>query len=361
MEYVGILVNDRLFQGIPKGNTGHEMLDFYEEAGRQFDLKPCYFRIRDIRPGQDRVKAYIRHKNRYVLRSVPTPAVIHNRSIFQSPAPKSRIDRLAQSGIIVFNGWNRFGKLAVHEHLMKELSIRPHLPCTVQASPAALREMMDMFDSLILKPNSGSIGRGILKLDRAEKGWVLHVPDTSSSRAAIRSITFHPDRPPSLLLRLMREKPYVIQQRLELATHEGKPFDCRVSVQRNETGRWQVTGIAAKVAAKHKYVTNVAQGGTVLPLEQLLEAYPDLVSEQIYNHLCHFSLKAAERLGMHLPRLADIGLDVGITAHGFPVFIECNCRDLRYSFSYGQPEVWKATYRNPLGYARHLLDAKRRH
>jgi len=306
------------------------------------------------------VRAWVWHRDRYVLRSVPIPAVIHNRTLFQSPAPRRTIERLIQSGIHVFNGWNRFGKLAVHEHLMKELSIRPHLPCTVPASPAALREMMGMFDSLILKPDSGSIGRGVLKMDRTPDGWVLHMPEHKGKGTAIRSIPFPSGRPPARLLRLLREKPYVIQQRLELATHEGRPFDCRVSVQRNETGRWQVTGIAAKVAARDKYVTNVAQGGEVRPLEHLLAAYPGLVGEQVYNHLSHFALKAAERLGMHLPHLADIGFDVGITAHGFPVFIECNCRDLRYSFSYGQPEVWKATYRNPIGYARHLLDAKRR-
>src|SRR5690606_36757905 len=77
----------------------------------------------------------------------------------------------------------------------------------------------------------------------------------------------------------------------------------------------------------------------------------------IREQLTQFSLRVAQHLSIHLPHLADIGLDIGITPEGFPLFIECNCKDLRYSFrKAGLFEEWINTYRNPIGYARYLLD-----
>lgn len=138
----------------------------------------------------------------------------------------------------------------------------------------------------------------------------------------------------------------------------GQPFDLRVSVQRGAMGQWQVTGIVAKVASKRCFLTNVAQGGTVYRLEPILIAeYPHLQPKAVIKGIEQFSLQVAEHLGNHLPHMADLGLDVGITIEGFPMLIECNGKDQRYSFrEAGMLQEWKATYDNPMAYARYLLD-----
>ncbi len=46
--YVGILVNDSLYAGIPLGNTKYEAIQYYEEAGKQYGVTPCYFRLQDV-------------------------------------------------------------------------------------------------------------------------------------------------------------------------------------------------------------------------------------------------------------------------------------------------------------------------
>ncbi|WP_376768681.1 YheC/YheD family protein [Paenibacillus foliorum] len=47
---------------------------------------------------------------------------------------------------------------------------------------------------------------------------------------------------------------------MPLATYEGRPFDLRISVQRDASGEWQLTGIVAKIASKKTLLTNIAQG-----------------------------------------------------------------------------------------------------
>jgi hypothetical protein len=351
--YVGIIVNTSLHKGIPSGKTRHEIIPYYEEAGSFYGLVPCFFRLHDITKN-NQVPAYIKGTNGYKKRWITVPKVIHNRSIYQKKHLEKRILQLEREGKQIFNHWNRYGKLQIYDILMKDVSLRPHLPCTVPASLSSAKQLMSMYDSLIIKPDKGSIGRGIVKISRTDSGWRLSYPKDKWGRLW-GSLPFKKQLP-NLLKRKFRTQAYVIQQLLPLALYKGSPFDLRVSVQRDHSGEWQITGIAGKVAAKNKFITNVAQGGKVYSLEMLLKEFPHLDPIQIKEDIHRFSIQVAAHLSRHLPHLADIGLDVGITEHGFPVFIECNNRDLRYSFSKGKMmEEWKASYSNPIGYALYLL------
>lgn len=356
---IGILVNTSLYRGIPIAKTRHEMIPYYEESAETFELLPCFFRLQDIRKSSNQVQAYVKRGRAYHKTWIPIPDVIHNRTIFNNRRLAYRIKQLEQAGKQVFNHWNRYGKLHIYDILMKDVNLRPHLPLTVPATISTAKQVMNMYDSIIIKPNIGSIGRGIVKIDKADKVWRLSYPkDKWGHRWGTCAFnkTF-----PHLLKQKLQSRAYVLQQRLPLATYKGSPFDLRVSVQRDRTGDWQVTGIAGKVAANNKFITNVAQGGKVYTLDHLLHQFPYLGYTQVKHDVEQFSLRVAQHLSSHLPHLADIGLDIGITEFGYPVFIECNNRDLRYSFSRGHMIAeWKASYNNPLGYARFLLEEGKR-
>jgi hypothetical protein len=351
--HVGILVNERLFRGIPIGRTGHESLKNYELAGKQHDLVPCFFRMIDLRPGSKYIRAYTKKGRRYVRTLIPLPKIIHNRGIWKNPKSKHKLLQLERQGNFVFNLWNRYGKLHIHSILMEDIGIRPHLPHTVEASLEKLYEMMEIHSSIIIKPNSGSIGRGVMKLERIPGGWELDYPLGSKSRKRGRLIFV--SSIPHILRRTLAAGTHLLQQRLPLASCQGRPFDLRVSVQKNESGQWGITGICAKLASKKAFLTNVAQGATVYGLDSLLEQFPHLNPQQVVQDIADFSLRVALQLERRLPHAADFGLDIGITDYGFPMFIECNGRDQRYSFKEaGLYDEWLATYSNPLGYAKHL-------
>ncbi len=354
LQPLGILVNAGLYRRIPSRRTKHEMLSFYEEAANYYDMIPCYFRLQDIRASSGKVLAYVpKGVNKGYKRTwMPLPKIVHNRAIYSSSATQERLNRMAIHSFHVFNMCNRYNKLHIYDLLMKNENIRPHLPGTVNATTANLKHYLEVYDSLILKPNNGSIGKGIYKIEKAERGWVLHYKRDKRWRKIYFS-----KRIPSFLMNRLKKRKYIIQQQLPLAVWNNRPFDLRVSVQKNISGQWQITGIAGKVAPKNGFLTNVAQGGKVYPLHVLLSAYPHLNMTETEDNIKNFALMVASELDQHLPNLADLGLDVGITEHGFPLFIECNGRDQRYSFrEAGMIEEWKATYANPVGYARYLAD-----
>lgn len=351
--YVGILVTNAFYKKIPFGNTGPEELSLYEEACSIHGMTPCFVRIRDLASGGPAIIAYVNENGKYKRRRVPYPRVIHNRAIFKTTGPSLTIQRLVRSGVPVFNTRTRYSKLEIHKLLEQMEDIRPHLPETFAASLKSIHEMRRKYPSLVIKPDNGSIGRGIMRLQLLEDGcWELQYPSAQTSKW-LRARFFK--QLPIVLKHRLRKRRYLVQQLLPLACYKGSPFDLRVSVQRGEDGEWLVTGIVGKVARRGSFLTNVAQGGKTYPLSTLLAEYPQLHYEVVSQQIVGFSLRVAECLSKHLPGLADLGLDIGLTEDGFPMFIEANGRDQRYSFrEAGMLEEWKNTYRNPMGYAHFL-------
>lgn len=305
------------------------------------------------------MKAYVKLDNGYVRTNVPAPSVIHNRAIFGSKDQYHRLSSWLSEGRSLFNRRNRYGKLLIHSLLWEDVDLRPHMPVTERATAVTIQRMMKQAGSLIVKPNNSSIGLGIMRIDRTKTGWKLTYPvKLGAVKQKWRSIEWKDKHLPLLLRKRIRSTYYIVQERLPLATFRGSPFDLRVSVQRTADGQWGMTGIVAKVAPKHTFVTNVAQGGSTYPLAAILqEEYPNLDMEGVEQRINNLSIRIASLLSERLPHMADLGLDVGITTDGHPMFIECNGRDQRYSFrEAGMMDVWAATYDNPMGYAKYLLD-----
>lgn len=353
--YIGIMVDDSVYRRIPTGKIRRESLPSYEQAGRQHGVTPCYFRLNDIEPGQPTVQAYVLSDRGYVKRVVPVPKVIHNRGLYFKTDARRRIERLVNSGKQIYNVWNRYGKHSIHQLLQEDPSIHPHLPVTVTASPQSIKQMMTMFDSLIVKPDNSSIGRGIMKLYKSSERWTLDY--AVSRKSKVRKKTTFRETLPSVLLKRIQVSAYLVQQCWPLATHRGRPFDMRISVQRNESGNWRISGIAVKVAKANVFLTNIAQGGQVYSFDHVLREYPRLNPALTRQRVEELSLRVAEKLSHHLPHLADIGLDVGIDSEGKPLFIECNGRDLRICFQEGnQLEEFQQTYSSPIGYGKYLME-----
>lgn len=356
-EWLGILVNDGFLEKIKQHRTGHEKLEFYQEAGMKYNLAPCYFRLQDISLREKRVKAMVQGNGKWRCMRIPIPKVIHNRAIFIAASNWKRCKSLEDSGVILYNFWNRYGKLQISQILANNEEFRPYLPVTSSFSFANLQEMMRRFSSIILKPDKGTVGEGIFKLDRAQGSrWEVRF---RSGKQLLHLLI--PQRVLFTRLRkYMGNYPYILQETIPLATFQGSPFDIRVSVQKDGNGEWGVTGMVGKAARPGHYLSNVAQGGKVYTLPDLLSEYPHLKKDEVSQTISEVALSMVNYLSHHLLHLSDVGFDFGIDKDGHPFFIEMNGRDQRYSFAKGgMIDTWKKTYEKPVAFARYLLDVKK--
>ncbi|WP_310830046.1 YheC/YheD family endospore coat-associated protein [Paenibacillus pedocola] len=351
---VGILLNAAMHRGVPRLKTGQESLESYEEAAAAYGMIPCFLQLSDINPESGFSIAYVKGSQGYVKTVIPTPGVIHNRAIYSQGS--TGIDRLLGQGLLIFNTCNRYGKDQIHGLLEQNEALQCFLPDS-RTGMSGLKEMMNRYSDLILKPCRGSVGKGVMRLSRiSARRWTWSFLPSGSRRWL--SSTVDPQALPRALRLRFASVPYLVQERIPLAEVNGRPFDLRVTVQRGWGGEWQVTGMFAKLAAPGGFVSNIARGGEALSTSAVLnEVFTGSAAARIRMSVISLSLSIAHQLEKNLPGLADIGLDIGITRDQRLYFIECNGRDQRYGFQKaGLSGTWKDSYRRPMGYARFLIE-----
>lgn len=356
-EYVGILLNAKMHRGIETSRTGQESLPLYEEGAALYGLKPCYLRIEDINVEQGVSRVYIKGRNGYVKSLVETPAVIHNRAIYNTSYAVRKIKRLQEDGITVFNSNNRYGKDHIHRLLGEHPQLSRVQPHSLPGNPANIRLMMKQYDDLVLKPVNSSVGRGIMRLKKTGNSWRLVYRSLRAGRKWTEIPVSERSPLPKAALQILAKTPYLVQERLPLAEIDGRPFDLRISVQRGLDGEFGITGIFGKISAPGMFLSNIAQGGVAYPAEELLsQVFPGTMAAVVLAGCRALALETARYLSRHLPLLADLGMDIGVTSSGRAYFIECNGRDQRYGFrEAGMESVWIESYRKPMAFAYRLL------
>lgn len=348
MKVVGIMLDESVFRNISRGIIGKEKLNYYNKAARSCGLTTFYLTLNQIYPSSGYAMGYKYAGGKYHYVKMKIPRVIHNRALSPRTA-KMRLKYKQLNRIsYVFNADKGHSKHKINKILTRRFP--NHLPVTVSYSKQKLQSMMRRYDNLFIKPQKSSLGRGIINITKTKGKWSIRMPHRKLVQPAAAAV--------STVHRMACRRPYLIQKGIQLAKWHGRPYDIRVTVQRNGSGQWHVTGMAGKVAGKGKHVTNVAQGGSVRTTNELFRhsfGNPKRVTASVKN----VSLQITKHLSKKIRRLADVGLDMGVDQRGKPYFIELNCRDQRYSFQLARMyDTYYQTFKNPILYAKYKLNRK---
>jgi hypothetical protein len=267
---------------------------------------------------------------------------------------------LQRLGISLLNegGLNKWD---AYQCLRKDPVLAPHLPQTRLLSSAAdALALLDEFPVAFLKPVAGSVGRGIIRTSR-ENGNILRLEYMSARTGRLREVFASPYQLDRWIER-RRGAAYIAQQGLNLAIFHGRPADVRVLVQKDSAGRWQVTGMGARVAAHGRFTANLHTGGQGVPVEMLAEALfsrADGRRRQLLDDLQGLALNAANAIERQVGALGELGLDFGVEAGGHIWYIEQNGQPGRAIFEHlGRRDLTDLAHLRPVQYARHLCTIK---
>lgn len=205
--------------------------------------------------------------------------------------------------------------------MLGDSALGTYIPLTKKLSRLSLKQMLQTYRMVYVKPTFGSMGRGVMRVEQTGDGKYNY--QLKGTRKAF--LTFSGLY--RSLLKDTRGKSYLVQKGVHLLTYENRAYDLRVVVQKSPSGGWEATGTVARVAHPGKVVTNGSQGGTILPAEQVLQPHASpMQRDQLLSQLDRIGISTMKRLRIKFPQLKEIGLDVAIDKNLRPWILEVNTK-----------------------------------
>ena len=359
--YVGIMVCET------NGDPPFSSKPFYRRLsliGSELGLTVFVFCPRRFDPERRRIVGYtyLREQKRWSKKTFPLPHVVYDRCFFSSGSKyalyRDAIRKLAGMANVRFLGYGLKGKWQVYQLLKKEPALLPHLPETEQLNSIKdLSRWLTQKKEVILKPQGGSHGKGVLLVQERENGIY-----TVTGRDARNGIVGKSFRNLRSLLRwidaFIGQRNYVMQQFLVLRTKDGKPFDIRALVQKNRIGEWELTGMAVRLGQPGGVTSNLHGGGRaeeVLPF--LTRQFGKTHATETIEKLRGLAMQIPGVLERYHGRLVELGIDLGVDDEGRIWILEVNSKPGRSAFA-ALPDrrVRLSAIRNPILYARYLLE-----
>ena len=269
----------------------------------------------------------------------------------------------------VSSKWLKTNVLKTNENFVK------HIPTTEKYNLQTLKEMIETFKTVFIKPDQGTHGKGVVRLKvlsfrnesvegqetedsscatldiKNESELVeeqLRSEDTDQIKVSEKQILnfyeLHMDTTKTIFSSLeevheslkttVENKVHLIQQGIALIKYKQRPFDLRILTQKNLENQWETTGIIGRVASPYKIVTNVHNGGEDLTYEELMIFHLNHEKMKVLKkELYVLGEKVAAQLEKTFPHLKEIGLDVGLDSNYYPWIIEVNTKPALYGFA----------------------------
>lgn len=191
--------------------------------------------------------------------------------------------------------------------LMKNDRVASYIPETKWFHHQTLIEMLKKYSCVYIKPDKGTGGGGILSVRRIYVDQVEVCDLYHKKRIHILQLYGW------LRRKLRPSQRYILQRGIDLADVRGRPFDLRVFMQKPKKN-WLISGMAAKIAAPGKIVTNFCKGGQ--PIEATKALYFATKDHEkvkkIIIEIYYLSKEIAKILNRQFAGLRELGIDLGI-------------------------------------------------
>ncbi len=304
-----------------------------------------------------RGKIFNKNTNQWMTCIFPFPNIVYNRihnRIHENEVSSQRcIQRfLSHQGITLYNR-GFFNKESVLRALSKSTKIKKYIPETNTLwSITALINMLKRHKAVYLKPTDNRLGSGIIRVRKSlsKKTFTMHYYANDKQLKKYKEVDIY--RLWQKIREQMINSQYIVQQAIHLASVSRCPFDCRVLVQKNHQGNWQISGLGIRIAAHSQSITtHIPRGGRIdTPQNVLRQVFPQQKPAQIMQRVYRLCIDVAKKLEQHYHLLGEMSIDVGLDSNGYPWIFEANAKPMKFD----EPEIRKKQLEQVIRYAQYL-------
>lgn len=309
-------------------------------TGEQMGIDVYVLTHQDYRPGRRRVLAYAydSESKEWKTKVVPTPNVIYNRIPFREDERLDEVSELLKAclrhpGTHLFNP-GFFNKWTLMNWLKKSRLTRRYVPETKRlGAKTDLARMLEQHRLLYLKPESGKAGHGIMQIRqrslKRRRTFELRVQENKNSETVeYRTLRKLKDA----LENAIENEGYIVQQGIRLARYRNRPFDLRLLIQKNKSGRWTLTGIGARLAGSESITTHVPRGGSIEePRKLLRHAFGVKKGRMIIRRTGRAAARIAKQIELASGHNhGEMSMDLGVDTKGNIWFFEANAKPMKF-------------------------------
>ncbi|QQE80950.1 YheC/YheD family protein [Alicyclobacillus sp. SO9] len=320
------------------------------------------FDIRDVNFAAMKVKGYRYINQQWVVEQFPLPNVVYDQVISRKRERDTvyakrhkRLATLYQDKL--FNA-GFLDKWQVYKWLQEDKRTEKFIPDTARYTTVSEAvKFIGKHPVTFCKPVHGSLGLGIFRIERLVEGGYMYqirrrtgAPTQSTAPSAVEAV--------NQLKKRLAAKPYVLQQGITLAQWDGRPFDIRIVMQRDEQGEWKRTKMFARLAEKGQITSNLSTGGEAASLESILNPLFHEKSKQ------RRVIQMVRRISRIVPdvmeeqssrRYGELGIDIGLDPQGGVWIIEVNSKPWKTTLTEkGRQDLVDLAFLRPVRYARYL-------
>lgn len=141
-------------------------------------------------------------------------------------------------------------------------------------------------------------------------------------------------------------------------TYNHRALDFRLLCNRNNQGSWKIASAVARVSGKEQFVSNIARGGELLSVDDvLLPFFNDKKAKELKHFLIELALEVAEIVGQEIHGIyGELGVDLAIDTNGHPWLIEVNTKPSKDLDSERKNLVIRPSARGIIEYASYLAN-----
>ncbi|TVY07411.1 YheC/YheD family endospore coat-associated protein [Paenibacillus cremeus] len=346
-----------------------EELAFFRKlcvSGQKLGVEVLVFTPDDVDESKRQIHAitYNTASDKWTRKKVGFPPIIYDRCRYHGADNYRKISHFRRT-FTKLNYVSRplANKWRMHQILSESEKIVPHLPSTTRYKDSKeLLKICKRYSTVYLKPQGGTGGRGILRLQRLQGGEAFLLQGRDPSRQIIPAHRVEATQLATRLSSLKLNDRYIVQQGIQLELKDGRVHDFRMLVQKDGTGQWQITGCAGRIGPRKSVTSNLHGGGTASPMDSLLKSRfgsSEKVAE-IKETAYALGLNVVEHLDTKFDTFCEVGIDLAVDPKGHVWLLEVNPKPSREVFyRIGEKETYRKAIRRPLEFSLWLLKQRK--